>query len=67
MQDVNQVPGPDPVSGTTQDPVLHEPGMDAMDPAAGNPSSDAGGDPASRTATGAAAEAKDKAEDGHAQ
>ena len=43
MQDINQTPSTDTHDNTTQDPALHEPGMDAMSASAGNPSSDAGG------------------------
>jgi hypothetical protein len=63
MQDVPQTPAPDPNSPTTVDPTLHEPGMDAMSPAAGNPSSDAGGDPADTTATSATGGATQSATD----
>lgn len=45
MQDSNPTPTTDIHDHTTQNLGIHEPGMDPMSPAAGNPSSDAGGTP----------------------
>jgi hypothetical protein len=45
MQDTTQKPFTDNPDATTQDPGIHEPGMDAMSASAGNPASDAGGEP----------------------
>jgi hypothetical protein len=41
MQPQDATPQPNGVNGTTQDPTLKEPGMDATSAANGQPSSDA--------------------------